>query len=306
MDNEGSTTIPKRSNSDLTNQNEKVRVSGVYKITNLLNNKIYIGSSKDIHERFINHKSMLRKNQHTSIHLQRAYNKSNIDNFTFEILEECDIEQLDIREQYYLDNLLYAKEFINNKDNRFIKLGYNIKPIAGSNRHYKITEDQIYNILLKNGRRIYEVDFEGNIIDKFISVRYIKQKYDLKSTGPIFLSCRLKQLSKVVPTSGFIYESDYYKGYKPSKIDLNRKGNINYTGQVLKKKIYSYNMKGELLKEFDSQTDCANYYGILTSNLCRKINRINKKRFKPHKNNDILFINDKGKHIVEKLYKDTH
>ena len=306
MINEGSTTIPEGSNFELTNQSEKVRVSGIYKFTNLINNKIYIGSSNNIPERYINHISMLKNNCHTSIHLQRAYNKYGINNFKFEILEKCDDIALTQREQHYLDTLLFAQEYIKSKDNRFIKLGYNIKPIAGSNRGYRMTEEQIHNILLKNGRRIYAVDLKGNIVEKFISVRYIKKYFNLASTGCIFLSARNKQLTKTIPDIGFIYESDYYEGYIPKPINLNRKGNPNYVGKNLNKKIYSYNMKGELLKEFNSQTECANYYGINTPSLCRKINKINKKRFKLHKNEGILFINDKGKYIIDKLYKDTH
>lgn len=308
MKTEGSTTIQKWSRSDLTNQNEKVRMTikiGIYKITNILNNKIYIGSSNNIEERLINHKSMLRNNSHTSIHLQRAYNKSNIDNFKFEILEECDLGLLNEREQYYLDTLLFAQEYIKGGDNRFVKLGYNIKPIAGSNRGYRMTDEQIHNILLKNGRRIYAIDKYGGIIGKFISVRYVKEYFRLSSTGPIFISANNKQLTKILPDVGFIYESDYHEGYIPKPIDLNRVNNPNYKNKGIKK-IYSYNIKGELLREFDSQTECANYYGINTPNLCRKINKLNKKRFKLHKNDGILFINDRGKYIIDKLYKDSH
>lgn len=46
--------------------------SGIYKITNVVNNKIYIGSACNIMQRFSNHKSSLRKGKHHSIYLQRS------------------------------------------------------------------------------------------------------------------------------------------------------------------------------------------------------------------------------------------
>ena len=48
---------------------------GIYKITNLKNNKGYIGQSTDIKTRWINHKRELRNNIHRNPHLQNAFNK---------------------------------------------------------------------------------------------------------------------------------------------------------------------------------------------------------------------------------------
>lgn len=48
--------------------------SGVYIIQNLINNKYYIGASKNIISRLQNHKTDLRGNNHVNIHLQSAFN----------------------------------------------------------------------------------------------------------------------------------------------------------------------------------------------------------------------------------------
>lgn len=77
--------------------------SGIYKIINIINNKCYIGSAKNIVYRWRRHKQLLRKNVHHSILLQRAWNKHKSDNFRFEIVENT--ENLISREQYYLDLL---------------------------------------------------------------------------------------------------------------------------------------------------------------------------------------------------------
>jgi len=76
---------------------------GIYKITNTINDKMYIGSSIDIQGRWREHKNDLKNDKHHSQHLQRAWNKYNGKNFVFSIIEECEREETLNREQYYLD-----------------------------------------------------------------------------------------------------------------------------------------------------------------------------------------------------------
>lgn len=91
--------------------------SGIYKITNIINNKCYIGSSWDVENRLRTHKSKLKKGKNT-IKLQNAFNKYGKENFIFEFLEIVPIEGLKDKEQYYLNVL---------------KPEYNIDPIARRN-----------------------------------------------------------------------------------------------------------------------------------------------------------------------------
>jgi len=79
------------------------KISGIYKITNIINNKVYIGQSKDIFIRLRSHKSSLKSNIHFNIYLQRSYNKHGIDNFIFEILEECNENILNEKEAYWIN-----------------------------------------------------------------------------------------------------------------------------------------------------------------------------------------------------------
>lgn len=78
------------------------KVSGIYQIKNICNDKVYIGQSSDILKRFYNHKSELKRNKHTNKHLQRAWNTYGQNNFSFDILEECEIVSLDEREKWYI------------------------------------------------------------------------------------------------------------------------------------------------------------------------------------------------------------
>jgi len=76
---------------------------GIYKILNIINNNIYVGSSKNIYKRWNRHKKELNKNIHSNTFLQRAWNKYGEKNFKFEIIEECELTLLLEREQFYLD-----------------------------------------------------------------------------------------------------------------------------------------------------------------------------------------------------------
>lgn len=89
------------------------RVSGIYQITNLVNKKVYIGSSENIAKRWVHHKSNLRNNKHHSFHLQRSYNKHGEEIFSFSILATCPVEYLLKLEQWFLDNV--KPEYNNSK-----------------------------------------------------------------------------------------------------------------------------------------------------------------------------------------------
>lgn len=79
--------------------------SVVYKITNNINNKFYIGSAKDFKRRIGNHISALNRGTHYNKYLQRAWNKYGQSCFIISIVEECELEEQYVREQYYIDIL---------------------------------------------------------------------------------------------------------------------------------------------------------------------------------------------------------
>ena len=74
--------------------------SGIYKITNILNGKSYIGLSSNIKQRWVQHKRNLNNNVHHNLHLQSAWNKYGKKYFTFSVLEYCDLDILPEREIY--------------------------------------------------------------------------------------------------------------------------------------------------------------------------------------------------------------
>lgn len=96
--------------------------SGIYKITNTANGKIYVGSAKDFPQRWGMHRYMLRRGKHHSPYMQNAYNKHGEDSFCFEVMLVCSKEDLIFYEQRALDVLCPCDPSV----------GYNICKVAGS------------------------------------------------------------------------------------------------------------------------------------------------------------------------------
>ena len=86
------------------------KVSGIYKITCLENEKAYIGQSSDIKTRFSDHLKAALSSSATTNKLYQEMRKYQPYNFTFEILEEVPRDKLDERERYWID-FYSTKEF---------------------------------------------------------------------------------------------------------------------------------------------------------------------------------------------------
>lgn len=110
-------------------------VCGIYKITNILNGKKYVGQSTNIIRRWSHHKTNLIKGTHVNLYLQRAVNKYGLKSFSFDVIETVEKSMLDEREAYWIQKLQAA--FPN---------GYNLKP-GGDSRgewcHSEQTKDKL-------------------------------------------------------------------------------------------------------------------------------------------------------------------
>lgn len=78
---------------------------GIYKITCVMNKKIYIGSALNLRRRKAEHLYYLRKNKHDNPILQNAWNKHGGQAFTFEVLELVLPMSITAREQYWFNKL---------------------------------------------------------------------------------------------------------------------------------------------------------------------------------------------------------
>lgn len=95
---------------------------GIYKITNKMNNKVYIGESVNIEERWEQHRNDLENNNHHSYKLQQDYNEYGADNFRFEIVETIKRNKPVLMKIYLL---AYENKYVKQYDS--INNGYNIE-----------------------------------------------------------------------------------------------------------------------------------------------------------------------------------
>ena len=82
----------------------KGSVSGIYKITRLKTGEIYIGRSTDVMKRWTEHvKSALGIGTIAHSYLHTVMAQDGLDQFTFELIEQCEKTQLNAREKFYID-----------------------------------------------------------------------------------------------------------------------------------------------------------------------------------------------------------
>ena len=110
---------------------------GIYCIRNVINDKRYIGQSQDIFTRWRREKRVLSNDTPAwNIHLQNAWKKYGSDKFEFIIIEECEVNELDNREIYWID---YFDSY-NNGYNKTIG-GSGIKGIIAWNKGLKLSDE---------------------------------------------------------------------------------------------------------------------------------------------------------------------
>ena len=116
-------------------------ITGIYKITNLTNNKKYIGQSRNIYKRWKQHTYRVQDEIVSTSRIRAAFKKYNLSltvtkpgtygNFKFEIIEECDETELLTKEKYWIkkitpeyncSELTASKYYIGNYQNKEKKI----------------------------------------------------------------------------------------------------------------------------------------------------------------------------------------
>lgn len=80
-----------------------MRICGVYKITNQINERVYVGGSIHVRDRDSWHRSHLKSGTAHNAAMQEDYKIYGASSFKFEIIEECSTDELEEREQANLD-----------------------------------------------------------------------------------------------------------------------------------------------------------------------------------------------------------
>lgn len=209
---------------------------GIYQIRNLVNNKLYIGSSFRLYERMLQHFADLRRNDHENIHLQNAFNKYGEQNFIFEVIEFCDKElQYDI-EQYWINNFKNTNNIYN------INLIASNPPNLKGSKHPNYGKKLDRNIVEKRTKTVKEKGlFKGSNNPNYgntgsknaLSVKFIALYNGIiydgfreyaritgKNRGTIREHClnRIKKKPRL-----YMYLEDFYKLKDEDKINLQNK-----------------------------------------------------------------------------------
>lgn len=152
-------------------------MTGIYKITNKVNEKIYIGQSVNIEGRCRSHR---RKYHFNNSLLYRAMNKYGINNFTFETIDKCRKEELNDKEMYWIKH--YESNGIN---------GYNITSGGSRANNYfiklnKLIFNEIIECLNKHELTQGEIAKKFNISTGTVSsINTGKAHYDENLSYPI-------------------------------------------------------------------------------------------------------------------------
>ena len=136
---------------------------GIYKITNKLNNMVYIGQASDLKERLSQHK------QKRLVPIDMWINMIGVENFDFEIVEEGPDIDLNEREQYYIKYYNSQKTGYNKQDG-----GFN-NSIGEGNGRAKLTYDDVIAIRTaynnhQNQKATYELFKDKITFNSFQSV----------------------------------------------------------------------------------------------------------------------------------------
>lgn len=178
---------------------------GIYKITNLLNQKVYIGQSVDIEQRWKKH---CFTKDNCAIH--KAIQKYGEKNFSFEVLEECKQEELNDKEIYYI-----------NKYNSYTN-GYNMTLGGeGASHPIKLSDKEVLQI-------------KKLLSQTEISMKKIAEKFSVSDTtiSSINLGKSRRQDGESYPIRKNIFESQIPEKDTLLNELLETKGNFSQIAQV--------------------------------------------------------------------------
>ena len=222
----------------------------IYKITNLINGKVYIGQTtrnKGINDRYQRkgvgvervysyHKDLRKNNFDYNSHLLNSFEKYGIENFVMSDIFDIAFskEELDIKERMYIR--LY---------NSF-KNGYNRNLGGNGNKGHESKKggDSPFS------KKVVQLDLNGNYIKTWDSLSDIYHELNINKSD-VCSACNGKHKS----AGGYlwVFEEDYDKNKEYIY--------VNRTGEYNKKQIVKLSLSGEYIKEYSSISEAIKELG---------------------------------------------
>lgn len=268
----------------------------IYKITNLINNKIYIGeTTRQIRIRWNEHKSVcMNESGHGyNYHLHNAMRKYGIENFKIEEIEFCKDEKRFERETYYINlyqsnnskygynyvvegsgQTSYLTQDILNAWNRGLRifqiaeeLGCHYSTVSKRLLANGITQEELAErhsgyLIERDGKPVLQYTLDGKLIKEFPSTGSCSKEGFQQSA--VCSVCNQKQKSAY----GFLWKYKDDSRSIDEWIDIN---NNKLAAGKPKKKIGQYNKQtDELINIFESAADAARSLGLSEKScICR-------------------------------------
>lgn len=214
-------------------QAQDERISGIYKITNLKNNLVYIGQTVNFGIRRRDHWS-----DKTNDDLHNDIQKLGREYFKFEIIEKCDVDQLDEREKYWIE---YYDSY---------NMGYN-NTEGGSGNKLNAKNNQCIPV--------YAYNLDGTFAAEYYSIASAMRELNMKSNN--ITRCIIHN-DNHHHSGGFMWRT-----YKTDQIPAFEK---NLGG----KSIYCYDLNTRLfVKEYKTVTEAGiELCGKRTPHICSAAN----------------------------------
>lgn len=231
-----------------------MRIVGIYKITNIVDGKIYIGQTVNYEKRKRSHRNYLLNNKHCNSYLQRAFNKYGLDSFKIELIQECKIDELDDLEKFYIKkynccnedhgyNMMYGGQ-------KYRKFTQEVKEkMSRARKGKKLSEEHKRKISLANKNKVMskeaiekmklakKLNPTGVGEDNFNAV--ISDDVAEKIIDDLILNKTVKELEiKYSVTPDIIYNLMYNKSYKHIKPEiresLSERTKVNMSSKIEK------------------------------------------------------------------------
>lgn len=233
---------------------EKEKICGIYKITSPTN-RVYIGQSKDIvYDRFKRYKKLRCEGQPI---LYRSLLKYGVENHTFEIIEECSLDDLNCRERYWQD----FYDVLNG--------GLNCELSECGGERKVISEETIQRKKdASNKIKIGVYTLEGDLIKIYESVREASRQLNIPDSD-IHRACKLKG-----QRGGFLFSKTL-----DTKIEAIKESKLQGKWNKVK---YEVIYTDGFICVYNSRTDLLNNLKINQTTLYKHLNKntIIKKQFK--------------------------